>query len=114
MTVFFTKTVCLRIPYFKSANGSLFQQKTVCSLFPKPGQRMAVTFAEDSSFRLRISQQGWQMVVSFNRRQFVPLEITNGGFLHEESSLRIPYFKSANGSLFQQKTVCSLFPKPGQ
>src|SRR4051812_3158098 len=113
MAVFFMKTVRLRILILKSANGSLLHQKTVCSLFPKMGQRMAVSFnrrqfaqffltcptrrysdlTEDSSFRLRISRQGRQMAVSFSRRQFVPFEITDGSLLHEDSSFKNSNFK---------------------
>src|SRR3954462_6732716 len=83
--------------------------------------------AEESSFRLRISRQGRQMVVSFSRRQFVPFEITDGSLLHEDSSFKNSNSKvnkwqspplednlltfsldgSTNGSLFQQKTVRS-------
>src|SRR3954466_8390781 len=90
----------------QSANGSLFQQKTVCSL----------TFI----------QQGRQMAVSPSRRQFVSPAVGKWQSLSAEDSL-LTFFhdrvdkwqslpvedslfpqQSANGSLFQQKTVCSL------
>src|SRR3954468_9683574 len=91
----------------ESVNGSLFQQKTVHLLFqakitngsllredglfhlkiPQAVSKWQSLSAEDSL--LTFSQQGLQMAVFFSRRQFDPRQ------------------KSANGSLFQQKTVWS-------
>src|SRR3954471_24164012 len=91
----------------ESVNGSLFQQKTVHLLFqakitngsllredglfhlkiPQAVSKWQSLSAEDSL--LTFSQQGLQMAVFFSRRQFDPRQ------------------KPANGSLFQQNTVCS-------
>src|SRR3954471_2137279 len=69
----------------QSANGSLFQQKTVCSLSHNRVYKWQSFSAEDSL----IPGRSQQMAVSFSRRQFAHF-LTTG---------------STNGSLFQQKTV---------
>src|SRR3954470_9461702 len=68
--------------------------------------------AEDSLFRLRISRQGRQMAVSFSRRQFVPFEIMNGSFLHEDSSscLKIPQQSQQMVSPFIRSDSLHLVP----
>src|SRR3954468_18905210 len=58
---------------------------------------------------LTFSQQGLQMAVSPSRRQFVSPAISKWQSLSTEDSLLIFHpQRSANGSLFQEKTVCSL------
>src|SRR3954470_18909973 len=54
-------------------------------------------------------QQGQQMAVSPSRRQFVSPAISKWQSLSTEDSLLTFHpQRSANGGLFQQKTVCSL------
>src|SRR3954471_14713072 len=69
MVVFIQRIV--HNPRQKSANGSLFQQKTVCSLSHSRVDKWQSLPVEDSLF----PQQGLQMAVSPSRRQFVPLAI---------------------------------------
>src|SRR3954466_2624963 len=60
--------------------------------------------AEDSL--LTFSQQGLQMAVFFSRRQFDPRQkSTNGSLFQQKTVCSLPPTGSTNGSLFQQKTV---------
>src|SRR3954470_18652428 len=75
----------------KITNGSLLHEDGLFHLkIPQAVSKWQSLSAKDSL--LTFSQQGLQMAVFFSRRQFDPRQ------------------KSANGSLFQQKTVCSLPP----
>src|SRR3954467_14614159 len=108
----------------ESVNGSLFQQKTVHLLFqakitngsflredglfhlkiPQAVSKWQSLSAEDSL--LTFSQQGLQMAVSFSRRQFDPRQkSTNGSLFQQKTVCSLPPTGSTNGSLFQQKTV---------
>src|SRR3954464_13881871 len=74
---------CRGISLSKATNGSLFPKEIVCSLLKFPSLESLSRLTNDS-----------------------PAESVNGSLRPEDSS-DFP-MKSANGSLFQQKTVCSL------
>src|SRR3954462_476244 len=92
MTVFPKRKDSLSVKYpTESVNGSLFQQQTVHLLLP-PKVTNGSLLREDGLFHLKIPQavSKWQSLSA------------------EDSLLTFHPQRSANGSLFQQKTVCLL------
>src|SRR4051812_17918800 len=128
MAVFPKRKDSLSVKYpTESVNGSLFQQKTVHLLFqakitngsllredglfhlkiPQAVSKWQSLSAEDSL--LTFLQQGLQMAVSPNRRQFVPLAVSKWQSLSAEDSLLTFLQQGLQMAVFsQEKTVCLL------
>src|SRR4051812_32904020 len=80
------------------------KEKTVCLFDSQAVSKWQSLSAEDSL--LTFSQQGLQMAVFFSRRQFDPRQkSTNGSLFQQKTVCSLPPTGSTNGSLFQQKTV---------